>query len=164
MLENRLSLWSRKQLPIGPLRGSTNGPWLPPMAERIVAKVMIDDCHAGRRQLIICSCDGWVGGIKEVWDGYLCCARRLHRQGIRDVKETISRAEALKEMAKKSGITVKDLYWTLGQYDVIVVCEAPDDEAATALALSVSSRGNVRAQTLRAFSFDEMKMILSKMV
>jgi uncharacterized protein with GYD domain len=67
-------------------------------------------------------------------------------------------------MAKKSGITVKDLYWTLGQYDVIVVCEAPDDEAATALALSVSSRGNVRAQTLRAFSFDEMKMILSKMV
>jgi uncharacterized protein with GYD domain len=85
-------------------------------------------------------------------------------QGIRDVKETISRAEALKEMAKKSGITVKDLYWTLGQYDVIVVCEAPDDEAATALALSVSSRGNVRAQTLRAFSFDEMKMILSKMV
>ena len=40
-------------------------------------------------------------------------------QGIRNVKETISRADAFKEMAKKSGITVKDLYWTLGQYDVI---------------------------------------------
>ena len=53
-------------------------------------------------------------------------------QGIRSVKETIGRAEAFKEMAKKSGITVKDLYWTLGQYDVIAVCEAPDDEAATA--------------------------------
>jgi uncharacterized protein with GYD domain len=85
-------------------------------------------------------------------------------QGIRNVKETISRAEAFKDMARKSGITVKDLYWTLGQYDVIAVCEAPNDEAATALSLSVSSRGNLRSQTLRAFSFDEMKMILDKMV
>ena len=85
-------------------------------------------------------------------------------QGIRNVKETISRAEAFKEMAKKSGITVKDIYWTLGQYDVIAVCEAPDDEAATAFSLSVSSRGNLRSQTLRAFSFDEMKMILGKLV
>jgi len=36
-------------------------------------------------------------------------------------------------LAKKSGVTVKDLYWTLGQYDVIAVCEAPNDEAATFL-------------------------------
>ena len=85
-------------------------------------------------------------------------------QGIRNVKETISRAEAFKEMAKKSGITVKDLYWTLGQYDVIAVCEAPDEETATAFSLSVSSRGNIRSQTLRAFSFDEMKMLLGKIV
>lgn len=85
-------------------------------------------------------------------------------QGIRNVKETVSRAEAFKEMAKKSGVTVKDMYWTLGQYDVVAICEAPDDEAATALSLSVCSRGNVRSQTLRAFSFDEMKTILGKMV
>ena len=85
-------------------------------------------------------------------------------QGIRNVKETIGRAEAFKEMAKKSGITIKDIYWTLGQYDVIAICEAPDDETATALSLNVCSRGNVRSQTLRAFSFDEMKTILGKMV
>jgi uncharacterized protein with GYD domain len=85
-------------------------------------------------------------------------------QGIRNVKETVSRAEAFKEMAKKSGVTVKDMYWTLGRYDVIAICEAPDDEAATALSLSVCSRGNVRSETLRAFSFDEMKTILDKMV
>lgn len=85
-------------------------------------------------------------------------------QGNRNVKETISRAEAFKEMATKSGITVKDLFWTLGQYDVVAVCEAPDDETATAFSLSVSSRGNIRSQTLRAFSFDEMKMLLGKMV
>jgi uncharacterized protein with GYD domain len=85
-------------------------------------------------------------------------------QGIRNVKETVGRAEAFKEMARKSGVTVKDLYWTLGQYDVVAVCEAADDEAATALSLSISSRGNVRSQTLRAFSFEEMKTILGKMV
>jgi uncharacterized protein with GYD domain len=67
-------------------------------------------------------------------------------------------------MAKKSGITVKDLYWTLGKYDVIAICEAPDDETATALSLSFCSRGNVRSETLRAFSFEEMKKILGKMV
>lgn len=85
-------------------------------------------------------------------------------QGIRNVKETVGRAEAFNEMAKKCGVTVKDMYWTLGPYDVIVICEAPDDEAATALSMSVCSRGNVRSQTLRAFSFDEVKKIVSKMV
>lgn len=85
-------------------------------------------------------------------------------QGIRNVKETIGRAEAFKEMAKKSGVAVMDLYWTLGSYDVVAVCEAPDDESATALSLSVCSRGNVRSETLRAFSFEEMKRILAKMV
>jgi uncharacterized protein with GYD domain len=85
-------------------------------------------------------------------------------QGIRNVKETVSRAEAFKEMAKKIGVTVKDMYWTLGQYDVIAICEAGDDEAATVLSLSVCSRGNVRSQTLRAFSFDEMRTVLGKMV
>ena len=85
-------------------------------------------------------------------------------QGIRNVKETINRAESFKEMAKKSGVTVKDMYWTLGSRDIVVVCEAPDDETATALLLSVSSRGYVRSETLRAFSFDEMKKVMGKMV
>ncbi len=85
-------------------------------------------------------------------------------QGIRNVKETISRADAFKEMARKTGVTVKDLYWTLGRHDIVAICEVPDDEAATALSLSVASRGNVRSETLRAFSFDEMKKILGRMV
>ena len=58
-------------------------------------------------------------------------------QGIHEVKDTIGRAEAFKEMAKKIGVSVKDIYWTLGSYDVVAICEAPDDESASALALSV---------------------------
>ena len=84
-------------------------------------------------------------------------------QGIKNVKETASRAEAFKAMAKKSGVTVKDIYWTLGKYDIVLICEAADDETATAVTLSVGSLGNIRSETLRAFSIDEMKGILGKM-
>jgi len=85
-------------------------------------------------------------------------------QGIRNVKETTKRAEAFRELAKKHGATVKDLYWTLGQYDVVTVLDAPDAATVTALGLSVGSLGNVRTQTLPAFSAAEMGTILSKMV
>jgi uncharacterized protein with GYD domain len=64
-------------------------------------------------------------------------------------------------MAKKTGNLVKDVYWTIGQYDI---CAAPDDEATTALSLSACSRGNVRSESLRTFSFNEMKKFLGKMV
>jgi uncharacterized protein with GYD domain len=84
-------------------------------------------------------------------------------QGIKNVKDTIGRAEAFKSMAKKSGVTVKDIYWTLGKYDLVLICEAADDETATAVTLSVGSLGNIRSETLRAFSIDEMKGILGKM-
>ncbi len=67
-------------------------------------------------------------------------------------------------MAAKVGANVKDIYWTLGSHDIVAICEAPDDETATTLSLSVASRGNVRSETLRAFSFDEMKRILGKMI
>jgi uncharacterized protein with GYD domain len=56
------------------------------------------------------------------------------------------------------------MHWTLGRHDIVVTCEAPDDDTLTALMLSVASRGFVRSETLRAFSFDEMKKVLGKMV
>jgi uncharacterized protein with GYD domain len=67
-------------------------------------------------------------------------------------------------MAKKSGITIKQLNWTIGRYDVVAVFEAPDDESAMALAFSTSSLGNTRCEILRAFSFGEMEQVLGKMV
>jgi uncharacterized protein with GYD domain len=84
-------------------------------------------------------------------------------QGIRNVKETTKRADALKDLAKRFGATVKDVYWTLGQYDVATVVEAPDDDSASAMLLSVGALGNVRTQCLRAFTVDEMRGILGRM-
>ena len=85
-------------------------------------------------------------------------------QGIRNVKDTPNRADAFKDMARKAGITVKEQYWTLGAHDIVAIVEAPDDIAVTAVGLSTGALGNVRTQTLRAFSKTEMATILGKMV
>lgn len=84
-------------------------------------------------------------------------------QGIRTVKDTTKRADAVRETARKFGATVKDIFWTLGSYDVVAIFEAPDDASITALGLALGSAGNVRTQTLRAFSREEMNGILSKL-
>jgi uncharacterized protein with GYD domain len=84
-------------------------------------------------------------------------------QGIRNVKDTTKRADTVREVAKKFGATVKDIFWTLGSYDVVAIFEAPDDASITALGLSLGSGGNVRTQTLRAFSREEMNSILAKL-
>ncbi|HWV81998.1 MAG TPA: GYD domain-containing protein [Hyphomicrobiaceae bacterium] len=83
-------------------------------------------------------------------------------QGIRNVKDSVKRAETFKEAAKAAGVTVKDLYWTLGEYDIVVTAEAKDEMAVTALGLTLAKAGNVRTQTLRAFGASEMSEILGK--
>lgn len=84
-------------------------------------------------------------------------------QGIRSIKDTTKRADAVKEAAKKFGASMPQLYWTLGKYDLVAIIEAPDDASATAFALAIAGEGNIRMQTLRAFSKDEMNGILGKM-
>jgi uncharacterized protein with GYD domain len=85
-------------------------------------------------------------------------------QGIRNVKDTTKRADAFKELAKGSGANIKDIYWTLGQYDIVAIADAPDEMAMTALGLALGKSGNVRTQTLRAFSQADMTAILAKVV
>ncbi|MBL0353369.1 MAG: GYD domain-containing protein [Candidatus Dechloromonas phosphoritropha] len=84
-------------------------------------------------------------------------------QGIRNVKDSTKRAEAVMEAAKKFGVSMPQIYWTLGQFDLVAVIEAQNDESATAFALTIGAAGNVRGQTLRAFSKDEMNGIFGKM-
>jgi uncharacterized protein with GYD domain len=83
-------------------------------------------------------------------------------QGIRSVKENTKRAEGIKDMAKKLGVEIKTVLSTLGQYDIVAIAEAPDAAAVTALSLGAAAAGNVRTQTLAAFTADEMGRILSK--
>src|SRR5215203_6589622 len=64
-------------------------------------------------------------------------------QGVRNAKDTVKRAEAFKDLAKKHGVTVKDVYWAQGRYDIVTISEAADEMAATALALSIGGQGNI---------------------
>jgi uncharacterized protein with GYD domain len=85
-------------------------------------------------------------------------------QGIRSAKDTVKRTEGFRDMAKKFGVTVNEVFWTQGQYDLVAITEAPDEISGTALNMSLCALGNVRTQTLRAFSAAEMKQIIAKMV
>ena len=85
-------------------------------------------------------------------------------KGIRNVANTSKRADAAKELAKKVGAKVRDLFWTIGRYDVALILEAPDDETMVTFGLSAGKLGNVRSETLRAFSQAEINQILKRVV
>jgi uncharacterized protein with GYD domain len=86
----------------------------------------------------------------------------LTDQGMRNIKDSPERYEAFQAMAEKLGLKVKCVYYTVGQYDMVLIVEG-SDEAATAVLLKVGLLGNVRSQTMRGFSVDEMKRIISSM-
>jgi len=83
-------------------------------------------------------------------------------KGAASFKDTVDRAEAAKQLAGAFGGALKEIYWTLGPYDIVAVSEAPDDESATAFALTLASQGNLRTTTMRAFDADDMRGIIAK--
>ena len=85
-------------------------------------------------------------------------------QGIRAAKDSPKRAEAFKKMAETFGINVKELFWTQGRYDVVTVLDAPDEFSSMTLSLSLGALGNVRTESLRAFSAADMTKVVGKML
>lgn len=83
-------------------------------------------------------------------------------QGVRQIRQTGERAKALVSAAGKLDIKIKDIYWTMGGFDAVFIAEAADDETMTAFAMSMGAIGNIRTQTLRAFSANEMNEIVKK--
>jgi uncharacterized protein with GYD domain len=87
---------------------------------------------------------------------------RFTDQGIRSVKDTTKRAAAVKEAAGKFGASLTQIFWTLGQYDLVTIIDAADEKSATAFALAISASGNIRMETMRAFNAEEMGEILGR--
>jgi uncharacterized protein with GYD domain len=83
-------------------------------------------------------------------------------QGIKNYKDTTSRAGDFVKLVESKGGRVRELLWTVGEYDLIAVADFPDDETGTAALLQVGSLGSVRSNTMRAFSADEMTAIIGK--
>src|ERR687894_389361 len=84
-------------------------------------------------------------------------------QGIRTVGETVQRRDQADALAEKHGARIEQVYWTVGPYDIVTIVEAPDDESATAMLLELSSAGNLRTTTLRAYGREEMSGIIERL-
>ena len=84
-------------------------------------------------------------------------------QGIRNVRDTVERSDRANELAERHSVSLEHIYWTVGPYDLTVVAEAPDDESISAFLLELSSAGNLRTTTLRAYNREEMSGILERL-
>lgn len=86
---------------------------------------------------------------------------RFTPQGIKNIKESPARIDAAKQTFQTMGAEVKEFYSVMGRYDTVFVVEAPDDETIAKASLAIGSLGNVRTETLRAFTEDEYRRIVA---
>jgi uncharacterized protein with GYD domain len=83
-------------------------------------------------------------------------------KGVHEFKDSVDRYETAQSQMRSMGVEFKDIYWTLGSHDIVSVIEAPDAQTLAAALLTVAGQGNIRTTTLRAFSADEMRGVISK--
>ncbi len=86
---------------------------------------------------------------------------RYTEQGIGKVKDSPQRLDAAKKLFRSLGAEIKAAYLVMGRYDLVVITEAPDDETVAKVSLAVGSQGNVKTETLRAFTEEEYGSIIS---
>ncbi len=84
-------------------------------------------------------------------------------QGIRNIKEAPQRIDAFRKTVEAAGGKLTGFYVTIGKYDIVTIVEAPSDEAIANIALNTGSKGSVRTESMKAFTEQEFRNILSKM-
>ena len=88
---------------------------------------------------------------------------RYTQKGIENIKQSPARVDAARKAFEAAGAKLKEFYLTLGQYDIVIVSEGPNDETAAKLSLALGALGNVRTETLRAFTEDEYRKIVTSL-
>jgi len=88
---------------------------------------------------------------------------RYTQQGIADAKGGLARLDAAKEAFRRAGGELKAFYLTMGQYDGVAIAELPDDTTAARVVLGISAQGNLRSETLKAFSEAEYRKIIASL-
>ena len=83
-------------------------------------------------------------------------------RGVAELESTVDRYEAARSQFEGMGVYFREIYWTLGDHDMVCIVDAPDDETLAAAVLKVASLGNLRTTTARALSADEMRAVLAK--
>jgi uncharacterized protein with GYD domain len=85
------------------------------------------------------------------------------QQGVQAVKNSPERWDAAKELARKHGATFETIYMTMGQYDLVTILDAPNDETAAKISLQLAMGGSLRSTTLKAFGEDEYRKIIASL-
>ena len=91
------------------------------------------------------------------------CSLNWTSQGIRSVKDSPKRAQAARDLAKKVGVDIKEVYLTTGDNDLVLLLEAPDGDNVAKFALALSSQGNVRTKTARAWPQADFQKLISEL-
>ncbi|MBA3727022.1 MAG: GYD domain-containing protein [Armatimonadetes bacterium] len=84
-------------------------------------------------------------------------------KGIQGIKDTTKRAVAAREVAKKFGVNIREMLWTMGKYDLVCVLEAADEQSLAAFNLATAMQGNLRSHSMRAYSASDMDKVLAKL-
>ncbi len=87
----------------------------------------------------------------------------LTDQGIKDIKEAPQRIEEPLQGLETIGGKLKSFYAVMGDYDYVAIVECPSDEVALTFLLLLSSLGNVRTKTLKAFTKEEFAEMVKKL-
>jgi uncharacterized protein with GYD domain len=82
-------------------------------------------------------------------------------KGVAAIKNTLKRADEFAKAAKKAGVAIKDIYWTIGAYDGVLILDAPSEETAASLLVALGAKGFVRTLTMRAFTRQEIGSIVA---
>jgi uncharacterized protein with GYD domain len=83
-------------------------------------------------------------------------------QGVKTFRNTVDRAESARQALAAQGVTLTDIYWTIGQFDLVCILEARDIETVAAATLALGSAGNLRTTSMRAFTPEEMRQVVAK--
>jgi len=100
-------------------------------------------------------------GTEKVKPTYISLVK-FTEKGIQNAKQTTQRLATWQAKVQSMGVIIKQMYWTLGEYDQVCIFEAPDDETAASVLLAADMLGNIRTQTMRAFTAAEMDKILAR--
>ena len=91
---------------------------------------------------------------------YICLLRWTHK-GLEDIEDSPSRLDAARKAFESAGITMKSFFMVMGQYDIVAVMEAPNDDSMARAMLSVAKKGAIHSETMRAFTESEYRRIVS---
>jgi uncharacterized protein with GYD domain len=83
-------------------------------------------------------------------------------QGVKNFRDSTHRAQDFTNVVEKTGGHVREILWTIGEYDLVCVMDVPDDETLTATLLQLGEMGNVRTKTMRGFTAEQMDGIIER--